>query len=210
MYTVISCFCWWRCTPGPTFVSGRLERNCCCCAVVLLNESLAVCSLSAFLMEVTWDAWPKDIWVYWLLHSQHVSEDILQWSIHGKYYTDDIHTYQQQISLLFGLKMQGPLADVEEHILSKVSGILVWQQSSFTGGFFKITQLLKYSLIFACWHMLEASQFPQTNILQMLLPHCLQDVCFRKGDSICTAWPNQKGGACLFHFPFKSYVLVTK
>ena len=116
MYTVISCFCWWRCTPGPTFVSGRLERNCCCCAVVLLNESLAVCSLSAFLMEVTWDAWPKDIWVYWLLHSQHVSEDILKWSIHGKYYTDDIHTYQQQISLLFGLKMQGPLADVGEHI----------------------------------------------------------------------------------------------
>ena len=53
-----------------------------------------------------------------LLHSQHVSEDILQWSIHGRYYTDDIHTYQQ-IGLLFGLKMQGPLADVEEHILSK-------------------------------------------------------------------------------------------
>ena len=148
-------------------------------------------------------------WQCALLHSQHVSEDILQWSIHGRYYTDDIHTYQQ-IGLLFGLKMQGPLADVEEHILSKVSGILVWQQSSWTGGFFKITQLLKYSLIFACWHMLEASQFPQTNILQMLLPHCLQDVCFRKGDSICTAWPNQKGGACLFHFPFKSYVLVTK
>ena len=110
-----SCFCWWRCTPGPTFVFGRLERNCCCCAVVLLNESLAVCSLSAFLVEVTWDAWPKDIWVCWLLHSQHVSEDILQWSIHGRYYTDDIHTYQQ-ISSLFGLKMQGPLADVGEHI----------------------------------------------------------------------------------------------
>jgi len=55
MYTVISCFCWWRCTPGPTFVFENL---------VGWREILVAVLLSC---------WKKSLAVYsWLLHSQHV------------------------------------------------------------------------------------------------------------------------------------------
>ena len=91
MYTVISCFCWWRCTVWAPLL-----------CLVGFREIVVAVLLSCWM-----NRWQCAVWVCWLLHSQHVSEDILQWSIHGRYETDDIHTYQQQIGLLFGLKMQG-------------------------------------------------------------------------------------------------------